>query len=185
VVAPDSHTFAFVDNPGEPNLARFARSHLYLWEINATNPPRVLATDFIATSQTASFTPDSRRLLYADTNRNVLTIDVASGREISRFSTLEPGRTRTWTDFPNLCLSPDGTKLAVVSPSSLGVDLWAAENGKLIFSLPEQNGASVCSLAWAPDSQRLAVARSNGNIAVWNLPEIKRTLHKFGLGTER
>jgi WD40 repeat protein len=182
VVAPDSHTLAFVDNPGEPNLPRFGGSQLYLWGINSTNPPRVLATNFIATSQAASFTPDSRRLLYADASRNVLTIDVASGREVSRFSTLERGRTRTWTDFPNLCLSPDGTKLAMVSASGLGVDLWAAENGKLIFSLPEQNGASVCSLAWAPDSQRLAIGRANGNIAIWSLPQINRALDRLGLG---
>src|SRR5262249_53763177 len=99
--------------------------------------------------------------------------------------TLEPGRARTWTDFPNLCLSPDGKILAMVSPSSLGVDLWAADSGRLIFSLPEQNGAPVSTLAWAPDSQRLAVGRANGNIAIWNLPDIIRILNKLGMGDPR
>ena len=83
----------------------------------------------------------------------------------------------------NLCLSPDGTKLAITSASSLGVDLWDPKTGRPLYSLPDQEG-TVWWLAWSPDSQRLAVSRSDGDIAVWNLKEVERVLAKLGLDAE-
>jgi WD40 repeat protein len=72
-------------------------------------------------------------------------------------------------------LSPDGTKLAMSSRTALGVDLWDYENGRLLYSLPEQDG-SIYYLAWSPDGRRLAVSRSNGDIDIWNIAEIERIL---------
>ncbi len=54
---------------------------------------------------------------------------------------------------------------------------------RLLYALPEERGA-VWWLAWSPDSRRLAVSRSNGNIAIWNLAEIERLLGELGLGHE-
>ena len=51
---------------------------------------------------------------------------------------------------------------------------------KVFSSLQEQNG-TVWRLAWSPDSQRLAVSRSNGAIALWSLPEIERVLAGLSL----
>jgi serine/threonine protein kinase/WD40 repeat protein len=182
VIAPDSRHVAFVDNPGEHNPIKLVGYHLYIWDLASNGAPRVVANDFVPAGQSESFTPDSKRLIYTSSNREVVTLDVATGSELSRFRTLDPGQLRNSSDFPNLTLSPDGTRLAMISVSSLGVDLWDPVSGKLIFSLPEQSNA-VCWLTWAPDSRRLAVARSDGSIAIWNLTQIDRNLAKLGLSS--
>jgi WD40 repeat protein len=60
------------------------------------------------------------------------------------------------------------------------VDLWEVKTGRLLYSLPEQNG-TVWWQAWSPDSRHLAISRSTGEIAIWNLPEIERVLARLGL----
>jgi WD40 repeat protein len=180
VFAPDSRHVAFVDNPGENTLARLGGYRLYVWDLSSSAAPRVVATNFIATTQSACFSPDSSKLLYATADRTVTTIDLDTGREVSRFPTLDLKRIRGRTDFPRLALSPDGSTLAMASTSSLGVDLWDPGSGSLRFSLPEENGA-VSWLAWSPDSRRLAVARSGGAIAIWNLTKVEENLSSLGL----
>ena len=60
------------------------------------------------------------------------------------------------------------------------MDLWDLQTGRLLYSLPDEEG-TLWWLAWSPDSQRLAVSRSNGDIAIWNLKEVERVLAKLGL----
>jgi WD40 repeat protein len=62
----------------------------------------------------------------------------------------------------------------------LGVDLRDPATGKLLYALPDEPSA-IWWLAWSPDSQRLAVSRANGEIAVWNLREIETQLGQLGL----
>jgi WD40 repeat protein len=114
------------------------------------------------------------------TNRSIVTFDVVTGNQVASFPTLNPP-TDKWNRAVELFLSPDGSKLAVTSPSTLGVDLWEAKTGRLLYSLPDQSGTVFC-MAWSPDSRRLAVSRSNGDINIWNLPEIERVLAELGLG---
>jgi len=52
-------------------------------------------------------------------------------------------------------------------------------SGRVLYSLPESTG-SVWWLAWSPDGMRLAVSRSNGEIAIWNLPEVESVLNRLG-----
>ena len=68
----------------------------------------------------------------------------------------------------------------MVASSGLAVDLWDPATGKLLYTLPEEPG-SIWWLAWSPDSQRLAVTRANGDIAVWNLKEVEAQLAQLGL----
>jgi WD40 repeat protein len=77
-------------------------------------------------------------------------------------------------------MSPDGSKYARARASALGVDLWDLKTGRLLYSLPDQEG-TLWRLAWSPDSRRLALARSNGDIPIWNLIEVERVLAKLGL----
>jgi WD40 repeat protein len=182
--APNSRRLAFVDNPGEPFISMLGRYRLYIWDFETSGAPRVITTNLIATVQSACFTPDSERLLYVSSSRDVVSIDVPTGREVFRFPTLAQGHIRTWTDFPNIALSPDGTTLAMVSASGLGVDLWDPKNGRLMLTTPDEDG-TVSWLAWSPDSQRLAVARTDGSVAVWNPVEIEKNLTKLGLGIQR
>ena len=64
--------------------------------------------------------------------------------------------------------------------SDLGVDLWDCQSGRLLYSLPEQEGL-IYYFAWSPDGRRLAVSRSNGAIDIWNLAEVERVLSDLGL----
>ncbi len=162
-------------------LARDPRSHgLHVWNFQESAPPLPVTADLIGNVQSFSFTPDGSRLLLVATNRAVGTWAVATQKRVSAFDTVDPKRTSPWTYTCNLCLSPDGAKLAMASISSAGVDLWEPKTGQLLFSLPEANG-TVWWLAWSPDSQRLAVSRSNGDVTVWNLKQVEKALAELGL----
>src|SRR5260221_7071544 len=114
-------------------------------------------------------------------DRSVVRFDVMKRKRLSSFSTLYHANLRDWIQRSvSLALSPDETKVAVESVSARGVDLWDPRTGRLLYSLTEQDG-TLWWLAWSPDSQRLAVSRSNGDIAIWNLPEIERVMAGLGL----
>lgn len=121
------------------------------------------------------FTPDSRQMLVVDANRFIVTYDVQSGQKLTSFPTLKTDDTEKGSAVIMHKLSPDGTKLAMRSPSLFGVELWDCKNGYLLYSMPEQEGC-VFYFAWSPDGRRLAVSRSNGDIDIWNIAEIERVL---------
>jgi len=170
--APDSRTLAFVD--------RARGRDLLVWDIAGASEPRRLATNLVWSTQSVSFTPNGRQLLALNADWAVVAVDVATGTQTASFSTIRAQQSRLPGGDANLCLSPDGAKLAITSASSLGVDIWDPKTRRILYSLPDQEG-TVWSLAWSPDSQRLAAARSNGDIAVWNLKEVERVLAKPGL----
>jgi WD40 repeat protein len=81
-----------------------------------------------------------------------------------------------------ISLSPDGRLLALTPLSAIQrVDLFDPKTGRRLYSLREDAGA-VWRHAWSGNSQRLAVARSNGDVQVWNVPEIERLLAEAGFG---
>jgi WD40 repeat protein len=172
--APDSARLAYVDAGSRG---------LFVWDFNGTDEPRCLATNPNSTVQTLSFTPAGRELVFQSQARSIVTVDVASGKQTASFSAIEAGQRRLWGAEYCLSLSPDGAKLALTSPSSLEVDLWDARTGRRLYTLPGQHG-TVWWLAWSPDSQRLAVARSNSDIDVWNLNEVEHVLVRLGLNAE-
>jgi WD40 repeat protein len=166
--APNAPQLAFISHGPIP-----ARG-LYLWNLAGDAPPRLVTDDILSCPQNVSFTPDGRQIVLLDLQRCVVHRDTLTGSKVSSFATLDKEHPGDWVSAPNLCLSPNGNRVAVASPSRLGVDIWG-NNGRFRYSLPEQNG-TVYWLAWSPNSQRLAVSRSNGEISIWNLPEIERVL---------
>jgi WD40 repeat protein len=129
--------------------------------------------------QGVCFIPKSGMLAYVSRRREITLLEPATWRITRNFSTLEPDETSRWY-VANLRPSPDGSKLAMLTFSGLGVDVRDSATGKLLYSLPDETG-SIWWLAWGPDSQRLAVSRSNGEIAVWNLKEVEAQLGQLGL----
>ena len=172
--APDNRHFAFVDNNA------YQKRELYQWDLTSAGEPRLVADDLCGISQAVNFTPDGQQMLVVDTNHVVVAYHVQSGQKKVFFPTLDAD----YTGQPNRNIKhkpcPSGVELAVTSPSLHGVDLFDCKNGRLLYSLPEQEG-SIYYFAWSPDGRRLAVSRSNGAIDIWNLAEIERVLSGLGL----
>jgi serine/threonine protein kinase/WD40 repeat protein len=157
---------------------------VYVWKFETAAPSRLLTSDIFGPGefypQLESLTADGSQLLLRSFRKQVVTMDVATGTKISSFSPIDSQRGHASPGGPSLCLSPDDTKIAMNSPTALGVNIWDAKTMSLLYSLPDQNG-TIYWVAWSPDSRRLAVSRSNGEIAIWNLKEIQQVLAKIGL----
>ncbi len=107
----------------------------------------------------------------------IVLLDPATGQMIRQYPTLESGETPGWY-VANLRASPDGSKLAMVTYSLLGVDIRDSATGKLLYRLPEEPG-TIWWLAWSPDDSWLAVSRANGDISIWNLKEVGRQVSQL------
>jgi len=166
VFSPDNRHLAFYDNG------------LYLWNLDTGAPPKRVATDTKSSVQCATFSPDGRQLFMLNGKREVVTLDVATGNRVSSFPTSEVKNAQAF-DYM-ICLCPDGSKLALSSSSERGVDIWDPKSGARLYSLPDEAG-TVYWLAWSADSRRVAVARDNGNIAIWDLNIVGQILAKLGL----
>src|SRR5262249_31370613 len=129
--------------------------------------PELLATNLLAPVQHHCFTPRSGKLALLTDDRAVEFFDPETRKVTRRIPTLLPGETAT-TFLANLAISADEKLFALSSRSGLGVDIWDLETGTLHYSLPEEAG-SIWWVAWSPDGQHIAVSRSNGEVAIWNL----------------
>jgi len=177
VFHPDGQTLAYLDilSAGD----RFVTG-IYLRDLKPDAAPWLVTSNSQASIiQIHSFLPRSGRLLYVNRDREIVLVDPATGENLRQFPTLAPGETPS-TYIGNTRVSPDESKLAMVSSSGLGVDLWDLTTGRNLYSLPNQPG-SVWWLSWSPDSRRLAVSRANGAIAVWDTATVEARLVELGL----
>ncbi len=152
----------------------------HVWDLAARSevfsPSRSLHRPF----QCLSFFPDDQRLVFIDDEYMAEIWDVRSATLKTSFNAaaapLEDGAIYS----SHLALSPDGDRLATSSRLGEGVNIWAAETGRLEFSLPDGDG-TVWFLAWSSDSDRLAVSRASGKVAIWDLSRIDQELSELGL----
>ena len=79
-----------------------------------------------------------------------------------------------------LASSPDGRMAAITSTSQTGVMIWNASSGQHLYSIPDEQGA-ITDVVWSPDGKRIAVARSYGDLSIWNLPQFDAMLSQIGL----
>jgi serine/threonine protein kinase/WD40 repeat protein len=172
--APNNRHFAFI------NWKSWSVIELYCWDVTGTEEPRLLSSDLCGLYQMINYTADGRQILVVDANRCVVTYDVQSRKKNISFPTLDASYEGQVNTNVKQLLCPDGTKLAMTSPSRFGVDLWNIKNGHLLYSLPEQDG-SIYHFAWSPHGRRLAVSRSNGDIDIWNIAEIEHVLSDLDL----
>jgi WD40 repeat protein len=172
---------SFAPNGRRIGFADFgATGNLYIWDFLAAAAPRQVSSDRASYEQCEDFTPDSRRALFMDRKHDVVTVDADTGAQISRFPTLQSNNSPQISHGVNFCLSPDGSRVALSSHSGRGVDVWEVGTGRLLYSLPEQQGV-VWWLAWRPDGHRLAVSRSDGDTSIWNLDAVERAVAELGL----
>lgn len=130
--------------------------------------------------QGLAFHPDGR-LVFLDVRRRIVLWDVQAGKPSATFATPGGSKAEGRGSYAiHIGLSPDGRYLAASNVSGHGVNLWDTETGKLLVTLPDEPGVIWC-LAWSAKGTSLAVSRSNGSIAVWDLPEVRRQLGELGL----
>ena len=156
------------------------RGKIYECALDNATPPRLIATNIhVSGPQVWSQSPDRRRLVAMNADREVVTLDVASGKQMASFP-VGPRQSERTDWGGNLALSPDESKIAVTENSARDVEIYEAKSGRLLYALPGPSGL-VTWLAWSPDSARLAVAHSTGEVSVWNLGEVSSTLAKLDL----
>jgi WD40 repeat protein len=61
------------------------------------------------------------------------------------------------------------------------VDIWDFKTGARLYSLPDEPAGTVYWLAWSQDSRKVAIARDNGKVALWDLHAVDQILAKLGL----
>jgi WD40 repeat protein len=64
--------------------------------------------------------------------------------------------------------SPDGTKIATISPQDKSY-IWDASTGSLLHSLDIPFGRRIFNpAAWSPDSKKIAIGEEDSNITIWD-----------------
>ena len=111
--------------------------------------------------------------------RELRILRLGHNQVIRQIPLLLPGE-RATTPIDNLCISPDGTRLAIANGDGRAVDIVDVASGRRLYSLPEEAGV-VWWLAWHPAGRRLAIARENGDISLWNLTAVEEALSETKL----
>jgi WD40 repeat protein len=165
-------------SPDGRNVALFSRGGprpqgVYVWEFRSSEAPRLVASSSAEISSNLSFTPDGRYLLTSGSGGDLVKLCIPEGLEQPFFTNLPEMERPKF--FHGYYFSSNGTMLAQVVRSNLRLDLWDASNQRLLYSLPQEEGTPYWA-SWSPDSRRIAVGRSNGDIAIWTLDQMGRWL---------
>jgi YD repeat-containing protein len=140
--------------------------------------------------QSMGLLPGRNELAYTALNENAQRVQLEgertlhflnlATREIVRSMPLLAQGERSATYISNLRFSPDGSRLAAANHEGRRVNLYDVASGRRLYSLPDETGV-IWWLAWHPDGRRLAVTRENGDISIWNLPEVEAAIAEVGL----
>jgi WD40 repeat protein len=175
--SPDGQRFATIDffGPGAPMAVtlRDASAGHVVWTLPIRNEGS-FAVLFTAAGKHV-------RAIVGVRNSNsgeVVDVDAASGRELSRRSFSLVGRTG------GSAISPDGRVMAFLSGTA--VILWNLETDReQAAPVIASAGTTVSSVGFSTDGSTLAVGLANGAVEIWGLPalEHRTTLrcHKLGV----
>jgi WD40 repeat protein/serine/threonine protein kinase len=139
---------------GEPSLVK-------IWDI--VNGVLLHSYETLSASPLAvAFSPNGQYLAATCIDNQVHILDAGTGKRVHTCmgtgSAIRPG----------LAFSPDGKWLASAGINSSLVEVWDAENGKLVRTF-KGHLAGVFKIAFSPDGTRLASASMDGRVKVWDL----------------
>lgn len=78
-----------------------------------------------------------------------------------------------------LTWSPDGKYIAASGPNDDNVQVWAASDGRYVYTYHQHSQGdfpSVHTIVWSPDSKRIASVGSDGAVLVWDAADGNRVL---------
>src|SRR5262249_53486582 len=120
--------------------------------------PGKAATRWSEALNSVAFSPDGRRLAFAD-GRTVRVCDATTGNDVHA-----PGKQQASVN--SVAYSPDGRQLASGSVEGI-VKVWDAGTGQETLAFHHEAG--IWTLAFSPDSRRLAAAGGNSTVKIWDL----------------
>ena len=130
--------------------------------------------------QSIGILPGSDEVVSSRSRDRSLSFFNRQTKQVTRtIPTLRAGE-KPGTYMSNFKLSPDATRVAVVTHSGRGVRVFDTASGQSLYTLPEDFG-SVWWLAWDASGRRLAVSRSGGDIAIWDVGKVESALGNLGL----
>lgn len=150
-------------SPNGDRIAGADTSAIYIWQTATGNLLTTIHTTF-SPGDSFDWTNDGLSLLTAGPRR----WDVATGAEVTVYSSCSAG-----TDTL-VVLSPDGQHLASVGAAETEITACVTEldgsynEAGQVFLQSHQRAEMVGSLAWSPDSQRVALATQSGWLQVWD-----------------
>jgi YD repeat-containing protein len=174
-IDPSGRFFAFtgVNNDARP---------LFIGRLDLPGSTVAAATGISTRVQTLQFVPGRQELAFlvaTPETRELRILRLDDYQVIRQIPLLLPSE-RATTPIDNVCISPDGTRFAIVNCDGRAVDIVEMASGRRLYSLPDEAGA-VWWLAWHPDGRRLAIARENGDISLWNLNAVEEALSEAKL----
>jgi outer membrane protein assembly factor BamB len=96
----------------------------------------------------------------------IVALDAATGRVLNRFLWQQATKALWWPDAPPLAVSPDGSRLALVSPRS--VQVMSTRSGEVLAEVTPEN-VWLSSAAISPDGQLVAAGGVEGEFWMWKL----------------
>ena len=135
-----------------------AQSSLVVWQI--PDGQIVYQREFVPALSLA-WSPDGEHLALGEWGGRIQVLRAADGQEVLTW----PTQTE---QVQSLAYSPDGSILA--SSSMSAVDIWQAQDGKLVRRLNVPGGWAD-SLRFSRKGERLAVLTGDGSVRVWQSPD--------------
>lgn len=152
-ISPDGHCVAAVAQQGD------ATEDLVLWENPTASPTPVVFGSTPPRTHCLVFSPDSKSLLTAGTDRQARVWEVATRRLKTQFSNHQG-----W--IFNGAFSPD-SRLVATASWDRSTRVWEADTGKELDRF--QHDDAVWGAEFSPDGAQLATAGLDSTARIWDL----------------
>jgi WD40 repeat protein len=145
-------------------VAFFGVGEVKLWDMS-TGQVRHTFNSPVAT-QCVAFSPDGKRLAFADADKMLTLFDVESGEKQITFIGHQ-------SNVSSITFSPDGRSIAsaaaplIAKPETVEFKLWDATTGQERRSFKGHQSRINC-VVFSPDGQRLASASADQTVKLWD-----------------